>query len=212
MTIYSDFDETTDYSDFSDPTDELTSVTGGCCCGPDAGAEDVYTPDWEDDYSEETILDDGYSDDYSGYETPAPVDAAAVMPAGQPGAYEVHSAPVDASAVIPAGQPGGPALAPTATVDDGAWTMSGPGVDSGLYPSVATIGGNPFGGPTIEVGAEDPALGQTVMTIGPSDPSSMGNSLASLYGLAADQGDIMSQILITKTLDSMNAATAIWTI
>ena len=94
------------------------------------------------------------------------------MPARQPGGYEVHAAPIDATAVIPAGQPGGPELAPAATRDDGAWTRSGPGVDSDLAPSVATIGGNPFGGPTIEAGTEDPAFGQTVMTIGPSDSHS----------------------------------------
>jgi hypothetical protein len=211
MTIYGDLTETTDYSDFSDPTEDLASVTDGCC-GSDTGDVDASTGGW----TEDVIVDDSWAaDEFASatYEPAAPVDASMVIPAGQPGGYEV------------------PTVATVATVGGELdWHATGTDVEH-LYPSVGTIGGDQLGAMTITPGADAaPTFLHELGTIGHGEPygtitittgdggpnvspssSPIGPSHAStvnVLGALRGKGDILSEVLMSKSIDRIQASAA----
>ena len=83
-----------------------------------------------------------------------------------------------------------------------------------------TIGGDPYGDFTIVNPDGSPAadLGLSTMTIGgappigPSGVDTMADSLATIYGVAAKNGDIMSQLIVRDIMASQNAAIRTWTL
>lgn len=217
MTTYADYSDT-DYSDtdYSDPAESTTS----CCCGP-ADVEPTY---------QAPVFDPAPVVDYTGADNPTSVwlEAEPQVVTEAP-AYSAADT-VDASAVIPTGQPGGPEVATVDTTtalypsvatiggnDIGGMTIVSPdGTDAGLYPAYATIGGNDLGGVSIVAPDgttyDSSSFGPSHAVVGPMDPNSTMGSLASAYGIAAQNGDIMSQILLTKTISSIQASAGIWTI
>ncbi len=226
----------TTYTETWTDTDTTTesAAAGGCCCGPTAdeapygtySSEDFVTNSLDDAvYTEPSSVwldeEPSYTQD-SGYTEPA-----SVIPAGQPGGPAL---PAPAATFEPTTWASAPAYASTpdasASFEPTTWA-SAPAYASTPDPAPAFepttwasapayssfVGGNDFGGITILDAAGNPAdLGPSSMVIGPSDPGSAVNSLTSIYGIAAQNGDVMSQILVQKALDSMNRSTLIWTL
>jgi hypothetical protein len=201
---------------YDDSTYDDGSLAGGCCCASVDSEPDVIWEDWDTSGSAEVWtqpLETLPEPPAPPVDAPLqPVETQSVIPAGQPGG----PAPVaEVQSVMPAGQPGGPV-----EVDDAA----------GLYPSVATIGGDPLataapayvesayvgGGDPYGISIVDSTGAQLTqpgsMIIGPPTETSAASALAQVYGIAAQNGDVMSQILVQKTLDSMNRSTLIWTL
>lgn len=217
MTTYSDLTDTIEY-------DEAELVPGCCCGAPEpAVVVEPFSGGW-DSPADDVLV--GYGDDTWA------ADQLVVPDVDQP------SIPVDASAVIPAGQPGGFQASPAVIVDDLGWQASGSDVDD-LYPSVASIGGNPFGVMTITpadaggtalgheaigtVGGGEP-LGMTITrgdtaappvgpfsaTIGPAHDSPAA-ALGSLIGMPVDRGGaVLGSILLSGTIHGNLAPSAIW--
>ena len=234
-TDYPDYADDSDYTDYSSDVDgyDDTAEATSCCCGP---AEAPVFEDWPE-------LDPGSYDETGGVWDDGQSDASAVIPAGQPGGPELQTS--SAAAVMPAGQPGTTDWQPVADT-------------SGLYPTVATIGGDqqqamtfepgegfgtgfssygtalesPTGAPIYDGGGFEP-YGSAAPTLtelinswgtGPAQPTgpvfepttmyinSEPSALAQIYGVAAANGDIMSQLAVRDIMISQANMARVWTI
>jgi len=217
MTITSDLSETIEYDDA-----DLSDSGCGCWAPEEDSVEEPFSDRWSEPTADDVVT---YGDDTWGDEQP-------VAPA-----MDEPAVPVDASAVIPAGQPGGVDTSAAIVSDELDWAAGGTEVQH-LYPSEATIGGNPFGAMTITPGdaggaavghealgtigggqpdlmtitpghVAAPAVGPFMASIGPAHDSPAA-ALGSLIGMPVDRGsDVLGQIFLGQAINGQQASTAI---
>ncbi|MEO6317375.1 MAG: hypothetical protein ABIP36_01195 [Acidimicrobiales bacterium] len=139
-----------------------------------------------------------------------------MIPAGQPAGYEAPTVAnaggeLDLHARGSAVDDLYPTVGTTGGDHFGAITITpGDGVAPAFEDELSTIGGgNPYGAITITEGDAGPSVSATSGTIGPSNTSAL-DALGSLHGTVSDPRDILSQALLTKTINGIQATTAPW--
>jgi hypothetical protein len=194
--------------------------------GTDPGFEDVAVETPLDNCCCDGPLDDGqFEPGIDPLWTSEPTEAV-VEPWDAPPPEALRPTPTDGAAPIvdlgtpatplPAGppHPGAAAIGGNSTPG---FTIIDPstGHEADPTPSSMTIGGNSTPGFTII----DPSTGHEAdptpssMTIGgPAAPGSTLSVLAGLYGMAAQSGDVVSQVVIDRTITSIQASTGIWAV